>query len=372
MIDRLGKYEVREMIAAGGFGEVYRGYDPVIKRNLAIKTCTASDERTRRRFQLEAEISGNLHHRNIITIYDFGVEGDVAYLVQELLTGEDLDDKIRRREPIPYPERILYLQQIARGLGHAHDKGVIHRDVKPANVRILKDGTVKIMDFGIARLLHQESGLTATGQTIGTTAYLSPEQVRGDAVDHRTDIFSFGSLAYELLAYRRAFPGETFSTVMYQILSDEPRPIREHWPECPNALVRLIERCLEKDRDGRFADFGEIVEELKRLHGVEAATPTPGPAAAAAVPRAPSGEPRIRSRPAPPSRPRTAVVRGAALRRAAPLLGALLVAGLAAAVWVYRAEVVAFAESNLPWLEEGLRWLVARLERLAAWLDELL
>ncbi len=348
MIERFGKYEVLEKIAAGGFGEVYRGYDPVIKRNLAIKTCTANDETTRRRFELEAEISGNLHHRNIITIYDFGVQDDVPYLVEELLTGEDLDDKIKRGDPIPYAERMLYLQQIARGLGYAHSKGVIHRDVKPGNVHVLKDGTVKIMDFGIAQLQHQQTGLTATGQTIGTTAYLSPEQVRGEAVDHRTDIFSFGALAYELVSYQRAFQGDTFSAVMYQILSENPRPVRDHWPDCPNGLVRLIDRCLEKDRDGRFAEFGEIVEELKRLRGVEPGSPVPHSAAAAA-PGTPSGEPGIRSRPVPPSRPRTAVMRGTAFRRAAALVGALLVAALATTVWLGRDRLSAFAES---WMAE--------------------
>ncbi len=346
MIERFGKYEVLEKIAAGGFGEVYRGFDPVIKRNLAIKTCTSNDETTRRRFELEAEISGNLHHRNIITIYDFGIQDEIPYLVEELLTGEDLDDKIRRGDEISYSDRMLYLLQIARGLGYAHSRGVVHRDVKPGNVHVLKDGTVKIMDFGIAQLQHQQTGLTATGQTIGTTAYLSPEQVRGEPVDHRTDIFSFGALAYELVSYRRAFRGETFSAVMYQILSERPRPVREHWPECPNGLVRLIDRCLEKERDGRFADFGEIVEELKRLRGLKPPTPIPIPAPVADGAGAPP-EPAISSRPAPPSRPRSSVKRRGGLRRAAALLGALVVAALAVGVWLGREKLLAFAEERL-------------------------
>ncbi len=340
MIERFGKYEILNKIAAGGFGEVYRGFDPVIKRNVAIKTCSSNDETTRRRFELEAEISGNLHHRNIVTIYDFGVQDDVPYLVQELLTGEDLDDKIKRGEPIPYADRMLYLQQIARGLGYAHSKGVIHRDVKPGNIHILKDGTVKVMDFGIAQLQHQQTGLTATGQTIGTTAYLSPEQVKGEAVDHRTDIFSFGALTYELVSFQRAFQGDTFSAVMYQILSENPRPIREHWPECPNGLVRLIDRCLEKERDGRFADFGEIVEELKRLRGMQPQAPIPHTSDAGGPP----SEPSIRSRPAPTTGPGTAVFGAGRLRRVAALVGALIVAAGLMAVWMGRDRLAAFAE----------------------------
>ena len=136
----IGKYEVREKIGAGGFGVVYRGYDPFIRREVAIKTCSSEEEDVRRRFANEARIAGNLQHRNITTVYDFGIQEETPYLVQEYLSGEDLDRKIRRKEFLSFPEKLLYLVQIARGLAFAHDNGVIHRDIKPGNIRILEDG----------------------------------------------------------------------------------------------------------------------------------------------------------------------------------------------------------------------------------------
>ena len=149
-METLDKYQVLEKIGVGGFGVVYKAYDPFIKRAVAIKTCTSEDAEMRERFMSEAEIAGNLHHRNIVTVYDFGFKDGVPYLVQEYLSGEDLDRKIKRREFLSLPEKLLYLVQIVRGLQYAHSRGVVHRDIKPANIRILEDDTAKIMDFGIA------------------------------------------------------------------------------------------------------------------------------------------------------------------------------------------------------------------------------
>ncbi len=259
---KIGKYEVLEKIGTGGFGVVYKAYDPFIKRLVAVKTCTADDEDIRQRFFQEAEIAGNLQHRNVVTVYDFGVQGEVPYLIQEYLTGEDLDRKIKRREDMPHRERLLFLVQIARGLEYAHSKGVIHRDIKPANIRILEDGTAKIMDFGIAKLAQRQSGLTQTGMTLGTAAYLAPEQIRGEPVDMRTDIFSLGVLAYELLTFERPFSGEVISTVLYQILNARPRPIGETWPDSPSDFVAVVERCLQKDPARRYANCGELLKDL--------------------------------------------------------------------------------------------------------------
>src|SRR5436190_211776 len=261
-MNKIGKYEVLEKIGTGGFGVVYKAYDPFIKRLVAVKTCTADDEDIRQRFFQEAEIAGNLQHRNVVTVYDFGVQGEVPYLIQEYLTGEDLDRKIKRREDMPHRERLLFLVQIARGLEYAHSKGVIHRDIKPANIRILEDGTAKIMDFGIAKLAQRQSGLTQTGMTLGTAAYLAPEQIRGEPVDMRTDIFSLGVLAYELLTFERPFSGEVISTVLYQILNSRPRPIGETWPDSPADFVAVIERCLQKDPAKRYANCGELLKDL--------------------------------------------------------------------------------------------------------------
>ena len=264
-METIGKYRIEERIGGGGFGEVFRAYDPFIKRHVAIKTCGTEDQNVADRFYQEAEIGGNLHHRNITTVYDFGVHEGLPYLIQEYLSGEDLDVKIKRRDYLPYTEKLLYLLQIARGLAYAHSKGYIHRDVKPANVRILEDGSAKIMDFGIAKLAQQDTGLTQTGMTLGTAAYLSPEQVRGEDLDLRTDIFSFGIMAYELLTYERPFRGDQISTVIYNLLNHEPEPITAYWPGAPADMVALVDRCLRKDAGQRFADGSALVRDLEKL-----------------------------------------------------------------------------------------------------------
>ncbi len=261
-MQKAGKYEILRKIGTGGFGVVYEGRDPFIKRRVAIKTCTSEDEEIRQRFFREAEIAGNLEQRNIVTIFDFGFEDGVPYLVQEYLAGEDLDHKITRKDPLTTAQKLELLLQVAQGLAYAHSRGVIHRDIKPGNIRVLEDGRVKIMDFGIARLADVESGLTKAGMTIGTAAYLPPEQIRGDKVDARADIFSFGVVAYELLAYQRPFDGKTLSTLLYQILSQEPLPLGELWFDAPPRLAKLVMRCLEKDSSDRPASFDAVVGEL--------------------------------------------------------------------------------------------------------------
>ena len=264
-MEKIGKYTIAEKIGVGGFGEVYKGYDPFIKREVAVKTCSSNDPEIRTRFFQEAEIAGNLHHRNVTTIYDFGIQNELPYLIQEYLSGEDLDRKIKRRDFLPYPEKLYYLLQIARGLAYAHSRGVIHRDIKPANIRVLEDGTTKIMDFGIAKLAQRESTLTQTGMTLGTAAYLAPEQIQGEEIDHRTDVFSYGVLAYELLTYERPFQGKQISAVLYEILHSKPRAVQEHWPGAPADIVRFIERCLEKDPTLRFRDGNELLRELENV-----------------------------------------------------------------------------------------------------------
>jgi len=261
----LAKYQILEKIGVGGFGVVYKAHDPFIKRNVAIKTCTAADTETRERFVREAEIAGNLHHRNIVTVYDFGFEDETPYLVQEYLGGEDLDRKIKRREFIPLPAKVLYLVQIARGLQYAHARGVIHRDIKPGNIRILDDDTAKIMDFGIARLARQQQPVTQAGITLGTAAYLAPEQIRGEPVDARTDIFSFGVLAYELLSFERPFHGAEISAVFFQILNEQPAPLVSRAPECPAELARIVERCLAKDPTQRYLASNDLLHDLEDL-----------------------------------------------------------------------------------------------------------
>src|SRR5262245_14452647 len=265
MLEKIGKYEVSEQIGVGGFGAVYRGRDPFIKRTVAIKTCQVNDDEIKHRFFREAELAGNLHHRNITTIYDFGVENGIPYIVQEFLTGEDLDKKIKRGEAIPVARKVEILVGIAEGLGYAHSASIIHRDVKPANVRILDDGAVKVMDFGIAKSLQSESNLTQTGITLGTSAYLAPEQIRGEAIDRRTDVFAMGVLAYELVAYRKPFRGEHLSTILYKILNESPEPLESLAPEAPPGLVAVVNRALAKNPADRYPSMDDLRRDLQAI-----------------------------------------------------------------------------------------------------------
>ena len=313
-MERIGKYAIVGQIGTGGFGVVYEGRDPFLKRRVAIKTCTSDEPDIRDRFFREAEIAGNLQHRNVVTVHDFGVQDEVPYLVQEYLDGEDLDRVVSRREPLPALRRVEILAQVARGLEYAHARGVIHRDVKPGNIRLCSDGTVKIMDFGIAKLSNVASHLTRTGMTLGTAAYLPPEQIRGTPVDHRADLFSFGVTAYELLTYRRPFSGKTISALFWELLQRDPEPVSAGWPGCPPALEALVLRCLAKDPGDRYPGFTALLGELDpMLEGMRRAwreeeptaphrTPSPRPAPRAAPPP-PASPPRVEPAPAAPPRP---------------------------------------------------------------------
>jgi serine/threonine-protein kinase len=240
---------------------------------VAIKTCNSADEKLRRRFFREAQIAAGLQHPNIVTVYDLGVQEGVPYLVQELLAGEDLHRLSARRDPALDGRRGEILLQVARGLEYAHAHHVVHRDVKPSNIRVLPDGGVKIMDFGIAKLLHEVSDLTTHGTTLGTVDYLAPEQLRGQPQDWRVDIFSFGVLAYELLSFRRPFAGATFSEVSHRLLSEQPPPLVEVAPDCSPELSAVVARCLEKDPDRRYADFTAVLRDLGPALGAPAAVP---------------------------------------------------------------------------------------------------
>lgn len=259
----IGKYEVLERVGKGGFGVVYKGRDPFIKRLVAVKVCTSTDETLKRRFLREAEIAGNLHHRNIVTVFEFGYDDHAGpFLAQEFLSGEDLEVKIRQAAPIGHDVRLGYLLQIARALEYAHKKGILHRDVKPSNVRVLEDDRIKILDFGIAKLSGAETQLTRSGRVMGTAGYLSPEQIKGEPVDARSDVFSFGVLAYELLTYVHPFPGTTISELLHQVVRTEPRPLAAVWPECPPQVAAMVTRCLEKDPEQRHPGFPEVAEAI--------------------------------------------------------------------------------------------------------------
>lgn len=261
-VKRIGKYEIAEQIGMGGFGVVYKAWDPYIQRWVALKTCNATDAETTQRFFREAQLAGNLQHPNITMIYDFGVENETPYFVQEFLTGVDLDE-LMGKERLSLPATLAILLQVCAGLEYAHSRGVVHRDIKPANVRVLEDGTVKIMDFGIAKSLQSESRLTQTGVALGTAGYLSPEQLSGQPVDHRSDLFALGVMAYEMVTGVRPFSGPNISNIIYQILNQDPVPPRQRNRACPERLEKAILKALAKDPAKRFASVREFARELK-------------------------------------------------------------------------------------------------------------
>lgn len=265
-MDQIGKYEILEKIGTGGFAIVYKGYDPYIRRPVAIKVCYSRDGETRQRFQREAEIAGLLEHRNITTVFDAGLHEDqVPYLVEEYLSGEDLAHLIRRHEPDSLERKLDYLIQAASGLGYAHSRGVIHRDIKPGNIRVLDNGRLKIMDFGTAKLANVESNLTQTGMTLGTVAYLSPERLLGQPSGTNSDIFSYGVLAYELLTFRRPFSGRNIPNLIDQVLNAAPIPLVEVWNECPPSLAAVVHKCLLKDPKERYESCDQILADLQAV-----------------------------------------------------------------------------------------------------------
>jgi eukaryotic-like serine/threonine-protein kinase len=261
---RVGKYEITEQVGVGGFGIVYKAWDPFIQRWVALKTCNATEPDATQRFFREAQLAGALQHPNITLIYDFGVDGDTPYFVQEFLTGTDLDDLMASRK-LTMDGILAVLLQVCSGLEYAHSRGIVHRDIKPANVRVLEDGTVKIMDFGIAKSLENETQLTQTGVALGTAGYLAPEQLSGRPLDPRTDLFALGVLAYEMVTGARPFAGANLSNVIYQILNQEPVPPRQRNPGCPERLERAILKTLAKEPDDRFTNVREFATELKEI-----------------------------------------------------------------------------------------------------------
>jgi CheY-like chemotaxis protein len=282
---KVGKYEILEKIATGGFGTVYKAWDPLIKRAVALKTCELPDAGMRARVFREAQLAGGLQHPNITTVFEFGVDGIVPFLAQELLSGEDLDKAIARGTPATIEEKIRILIAVASALECAHAAGIVHRDVKPANIRILDTGAVKIMDFGIAKSLDSTtSSLTKDGMAIGSTSYMSPEQIVGDPVDFRTDLFSLGVVAYELVTGKKPFAHDKLFLLLEQIVKTEPVPVLLAAPGTPPRLAGIIERAMAKKAEDRFASAAalkaELTAALAELEG-KAAFPAPGPARAA-------------------------------------------------------------------------------------------
>ncbi len=274
----LAHYRIIAKIGAGGMGEVYRAHDARLDREVAIKVLPAdlaADEDRLRRFEQEAKATSALNHPNILTVYDIGEYEGSPFIVAELLDGEELRDRLLEGQ-IPLRKVIEYAQQIVSGLSAAHEKGIVHRDLKPENLFLTKDDRVKILDFGLAKLRapKTEAGssedetrkaITNPGVVMGTVGYMSPEQVRGEKVDHRSDIFSFGAILHEMITGRRAFRRDTIAETMSAILKEEPEELSESNPNINPALERIVRRCLEKKPDRRFqstSDLGFALESL--------------------------------------------------------------------------------------------------------------
>jgi hypothetical protein len=263
---RIGKYEVVSRIGQGAMGEVFKARDPVLNRFVAIKTMTGvltADDELVERFRREAQSAARLNHLNIVTVYDFGEEQGRFYMAMELLEGVDLKEIIGARGLNDLWDKLDVMEQVADGLAFAHAQGVVHRDLKPANIRVLPSGRVKIMDFGLARA--NTSDMTRSGMVMGTPNYMSPEQVRGERVDARSDVFSLGAVFYELLAGRKAFHADSMHTILFKVLEEQPEPVARFAPGVPPRFVRLVERALAKDPAVRFQHAGEVRDALRAI-----------------------------------------------------------------------------------------------------------
>jgi eukaryotic-like serine/threonine-protein kinase len=273
----LGSYEICELLGAGGMGQVYRAQDRRLGRSVALKVLppeVAGDAEGLSRFEREARAASALNHVNIVTIHEFDRAGDVPFLVMEWLEGETLRQRLERGALSP-ALTLDVATQIADGLAKAHEAGIVHRDLKPDNLMLTKDGPVKILDFGIAKLLPTEPAatsaatqtapLTSRGAVVGTAAYMSPEQAKGDRLDHRSDQFSLGATMYEMVTGRRAFEGASLAETLAAILDREPPPLRSLAPEAPARLAGIVEKCLSKDPEGRYASTRDLAADLRRL-----------------------------------------------------------------------------------------------------------
>src|SRR5271169_591038 len=282
---KLGPYEIQSLLGAGGMGEVYRAHDSRLNRTVAIKVLPASfsaDRDRLQRFAQEARAAAALNHPNILSIFDIGEEQGAPYVVSELLEGETLRERLRNGA-LPIRRAVDYALQVARGLAAAHDKGIVHRDLKPENLFLTSDGRVKILDFGLAKLTrpeaHDGSGdaptvqvATEAGVVMGTAGYMSPEQVRGKPADHRSDIFSFGTILYEMISGKRAFHGETAADTMSAILKEETPELSETARNVPPGLERIVRHCLEKHPVQRFQSAGDLAFDLEALTELSAAS----------------------------------------------------------------------------------------------------
>jgi len=294
---RLGPYEVSSLLGAGGMGEVYRARDTKLGRDVALKVLPAevsSDPERRRRFEAEARSASALNHPNIVTVYDIGSSDSTIYVAMEMVEGKTLRELILS-EPLPVRKLLEIGVQIAEGLAKAHAAGIVHRDLKPENLMVSRDGYVKILDFGLAKLVEPLSGTedlsalptmaapaTQPGTILGTVGYMSPEQASGGSMDFRSDQFAFGSILYEMAAGRRAFQRKTGAETLAAIIREEPEPVGQLNPNAPAPVRWIVERCLAKDPEERYASTKDLARDLRSVRDHLSETSGAGPAVALA------------------------------------------------------------------------------------------
>ncbi|NIA30943.1 MAG: protein kinase [Actinobacteria bacterium] len=263
----ISQYRILEKLGEGGMGIVYKAEDTKLRREVAIKflphNIVASPEE-RERFKIEAQAAAALNHPNVATIYVIEEIDGESFIVMEYIAGRELSEIVGAKGLLPLPDVIGYATQIVAGLQAAHEKGIIHRDIKSANIMITEKAQVKIMDFGLAKV-HGGIKITKEHTTLGTAAYMSPEQALGEDIDFRTDIWSFGVVLYEMLTGQLPFRGEYDSAIIYSILNDKPESITEKRTDVPIEIEHIIDKCLQKDKGNRYQDCGEILNDLKKI-----------------------------------------------------------------------------------------------------------
>src|SRR2546421_5654781 len=261
-----GRYELEELVGTGGMSSVFRAQDTLLERKVALKILHeqyTSDEDYVERFRREARAVAGLSHPNIVTVIDRGEQDGRQFIVFEYVDGESLKQLVDRTGPLPVAAAVELALQVARALAFAHQQGLVHRDVKPQNVLLNDDGRAKVTDFGIARSLDVQQGMTQSGTVMGTSDYIAPEQARGERVDEQTDVYSLGVVLYELLTGEVPFPGDNFVAVAMRHINEPPPSVRVRRPDVPARLDAAIQRAMAKESTDRFASMGEFATELE-------------------------------------------------------------------------------------------------------------
>ena len=274
---KLGRYEIVAEIGKGAMGTVYKAVDPLLERTVALKTVSvpAGDPKMleyEARFYQEAKAAGSLNHPNIVTVYDVGKSGNVPFLAMEYLEGSELNEIMRHCNPLPPAHAVEIAVQVADALAYAHDRGVVHRDVKPANIMVVRDGLVKITDFGIARM--RSSDRAAETYLAGSPRYMSPEQVLRKRAEEPSDIFSLGVVLYEMLTGAPPFSGADLNAIMFQIVNREPPPVSAVSGALPRLLESIVSKALAKEPDTRYPTARELASELRACRTAMQAAPT--------------------------------------------------------------------------------------------------